>query len=215
MSARDFKDQLEPLDTLPPGALPDPVRPTQLPVKVLDDDGEVEPMYLSVQDQTRIVAGYLGHGNDPVWCSRQDKTPRGRVQVYNALAGQVPRLVDQVNRSLDLVDVIVHARRCLTEQGEMLTGPRVVILCADGTAYFTSGIVPLNAIKRMMDIVGMPTWAPAMPVRVVPWKGQAKDGHSVMLEVELDLFVDRCDGVELAQLDDQSHRRQLPQSKKR
>lgn len=186
------RDQMEPADTLPVQPKPTNGEPANLPATVPAVDPD-EGLYLPDEVAEKRLAEYMRKVVGPNYCSIPTDTPLGRAKASNAFTGPAARLVDQVNRTLLVQNLAVQIRQFTSkETGEIIIGPRIVLVCSDGLQYFTSGKVPINALRQIMQSMECPPWIPPLPLQVVPWKGTEANRDSVTLVIDLAAYDKAC-----------------------
>lgn len=106
----------------------------------------------------------LQSGNVSVYSTVVGDDFEAKKTVLNAVTNAVP-LQDNIGKHIDLVNVVVQSVE-LNERdgqgnytGQMITAPRVILIDADGTAYYGISPVLLKGLETFMGVLGQPsTW---------------------------------------------------------
>lgn len=94
-------------------------------------------------------------------------------KIAAALTSSDP-IADNLNKDIDLVDVIVQKVQIADENtGEVSDAPRVTLVAKGGDAYHGTSIGLMNSVRQLFSIVGEPDgWDEAVQIRVVEKRGR-------------------------------------------
>lgn len=96
--------------------------------------------------------------NSQFYCSiKNDGTRKTQIAIFNAVNSAEESLADQINKDLEIVNVVAHPVTLVDENtGEVVQALRTVLIDKNGKGYtaVSSGIA--NALSRIFAIVGTP-----------------------------------------------------------
>lgn len=123
-------------------------------------------------------------GMDDFYASFKPQNEDEEMIMYNALMNPDKRLKDMVNQDIFVRDVIIE-RAYVNREGEETKdcAPRIILIDIKGVTYTCVSFGILNALKRLMDICGEPTWEKGKKLRVV--QQTSKKNNGTMLSLKL------------------------------
>lgn len=149
-----------------------------------------DPGALVVQDAIRR----LQSGNVSVYSTVQGTDFEAKKTVLNAVTSALP-LADNLGKHIDLENVVVQAvdldRRdpqgnvVTDEHGtpQKITQPRVILIDADGTAYYAISPVVLKALETFMGVLGQPhEWPEPVGMKVTREKARIGSYYNMVLD---------------------------------
>lgn len=93
------------------------------------------------------------------FCSMTAETDEDKAKLYNAMNNPDKRLADCVNMTIKAKDLYVEVVNCTNEEtGEVTACPRIVIIDDKGVGYQAVSIGIFSALKKVIQIFGVPTW---------------------------------------------------------
>lgn len=93
------------------------------------------------------------------FCSMNAETDEDKAKLYNAMNNPDKRLADCVNMTIKAKDLYVEVVNCTNEEtGEVTACPRIVIIDDKGVGYQAVSIGIFSALKKVIQIFGVPTW---------------------------------------------------------
>lgn len=93
------------------------------------------------------------------FCSMTANSKEEQVKLYNAMNNPDERLSDCINMTLNVKDIYVEIVTCTNEEtGEQTQCPRIVLIDAEGKSYQCVSIGIYSAIKKAIQVFGVPTW---------------------------------------------------------
>lgn len=110
----------------------------------------------------------VGESRTVAWCSLAPVTDADKQTISKALSNADGAIAEQLNRTLEVRNVLLHKANYLSQDGEFRQGPRLVLMCADGSSYATMGDVPIDSMMSLMQLIGCPPYDPPVKITVVP-----------------------------------------------
>ena len=124
----------------------------------------------------------LSAASNTTYCSIQGGDRKTLAKVYNAANNQTHRVGDFINKTINVKDVLVEIIDIADEEtGEVEQAPRVVLIDDKGEAYQSVSQGMFSAIKKAIQIFGVPTWDDPLPMTIK----QVNVGKGSMLTVEV------------------------------
>ncbi|MEK5036399.1 hypothetical protein MKY96_33755 [Paenibacillus sp. FSL R7-0302] len=109
-----------------------------------------------------------------------DGTAETKIKIYNAMSEATGKLVDQLNRTLVLTDLVASPIQFLSEEtGELVDAVRMVVFTEDGETYTAVGKGILSSIQNIIGLFGPAPWKPGIPV--TPVKKATKNGFDTTI----------------------------------
>lgn len=124
----------------------------------------------------------LSAASNTTYCSIQGGDRKTLAKVYNAANNPTHRVGDFINKTINVKDVLVEIIDIADEEtGEVEQAPRVVLIDDKGEAYQSVSQGMFSAIKKAIQIFGVPTWDDPLPMTIK----QVNVGKGSMLTVEV------------------------------
>lgn len=123
----------------------------------------------------------LKNPNKDFLCSiPDDGTRAAKVKIYNAVNNASEQLAAQVNKILEIVDVVAHPVQLVDmETGELKELLRVVLIDKNGVTYQAVSEGVVSSLTKIFSIVGTPSWNDD-PVKMMPVNVKTAKGYSVL-----------------------------------
>lgn len=111
----------------------------------------------------------LGENNSSnAYCSMSLDTDDDRAAFYNAVSDPDEQIANVVNTVINVRDVYCETVNVTNKDtGETSVAPRVVLVDTEGKSYQSVSTGIFNAIRRLMQVFGPPTWEKGLPLKVV------------------------------------------------
>lgn len=101
------------------------------------------------------------------FCSMAANSPEEKANLFNATNNPAHRIADYINATINAKDVFCEIVTVTNrETGEITQCPRVVLIDDKGEGYQAVSFGVFSALKKLMQVYGVPTWEPAIPVKV-------------------------------------------------
>jgi hypothetical protein len=101
------------------------------------------------------------------FCSMDAKTDEEKGKLFNATNNPDARLSDCINQKIYVKDLYIEVVNCTNEEtGEITPAPRIVIIDKDNKSYQCVSVGIYSALKKMIQIYGVPTWSTPIPIMV-------------------------------------------------
>ena len=101
------------------------------------------------------------------FCSMAANTPEEKANLFNATNNPAHRIADYINSTIYVKDVFCEIVNVTNrETGEVSQCPRVVLIDDKGEGYQAVSFGVFSALKKLMQVYGLPTWEPAIPIQV-------------------------------------------------
>lgn len=139
-------------------------------------------MIINEQDVASVsLMDTLKNPNKDFLCSIPDNGTRAaKVKIYNAVNNASAQLADQVNKVLEIVDVVAHPVQLADMQtGELKELLRVVLIDKNGVSYQAVSEGVVSSLGKIFSIVGTPSWQDE-PVKMMPVTVKTAKGYSVL-----------------------------------
>ena len=110
-----------------------------------------------------------------------------KAKLYNAISNPAHQTGDMIGETILVTDIIVELIDVTDDlTGESKQAPRVVLIDKGGQTYQSVSVGVYNSIKRLVQIMGEPTWPDGLPLKV---KQVQKDQTRRVLTLEVDMSV--------------------------
>ena len=118
------------------------------------------------------------------YSSLKSGTMLEKARLYNAMSNPDHKVGDFINQTIVVKDVYVEAIELTDDDtGDTQIAPRVVLIDTNGKAYQAVSRGVFNALTRLIQTFGEPTWEDGLPLRV----RQISLGKNQMLTLEVDV----------------------------
>jgi hypothetical protein len=112
------------------------------------------------------------------FCSLSAETPEQKKQLFNTMNNPDKRLADMIGETIKAKDIYVEVVQCTNkETGELTNQPRIVVIDEKGVSYQCVSIGIYSAIKKLINVYGVPTWETPLPIKV---KQISKDTKKIL-----------------------------------
>ena len=100
--------------------------------------------------------------------SLKNETNEEKQILYKAMSNPDKRLGDCINTVIHAKDLFMEQVEMTNEEtGEIQVCPRIVIVDKDGVSYQSVSFGVFNALKRVIQVFGNPTWEQPIPLKVI------------------------------------------------
>lgn len=118
------------------------------------------------------------------YSSLRSGTLKEKAALYNAMSNPSHKVGDYINKVIAVKDVYVELIEIEDEDTqEKVTAPRIVLVDTDGETYQAVSKGVFNALTRLIQTFGEPTWDDGLPLLV----RQISLGKNQMLTLEVDV----------------------------
>lgn len=114
-----------------------------------------------------------------MYCSINSETTEGKMAIFNAINSPDARLSDMEGKEITIRDIYMDCYDTYDDNGEQVKNYKTIIFDENGNTYFSVAGGVYRAIKSLLDIVGKPTFNPAIRCRVE--KVKLTKGHTYKL----------------------------------
>lgn len=131
---------------------------------------------LMVMDGAESFIADLTSERVTAFCSLQPTTKEGKATLFKAMNNPDKRIGDCINMTIPVKDVFVEVVNCTNkETGEVVQCPRIVLIDKDGVGYQCVSLGMFSALKKVMQVFGVPTWKEPINLKIVQvTKGEKK-----------------------------------------
>lgn len=141
------------------------------------EEAKVEMAVATQQEKSFMQQQDLGS-----FYSLSAETRAEKVKLYNAITNPEERLGDHINTAINVKDVLIEVIELVQEEtGELQPVPRTILIAEDGTTYVAVSIGIFQAVKRVINLFGEPTWKEPVEMKIK----QITKGDRKMLTLEL------------------------------
>lgn len=114
--------------------------------------------------------------------SLKNETNEEKQILYKAMSNPDKRLGDCINTVIMAKDLFMEQVEMVNQEtGEVQVCPRIVIVDKDGLSYQSVSFGVFNALKRVIQVFGNPTWEQPIPLKVI----QVTRGEKKMLSLDI------------------------------
>lgn len=114
--------------------------------------------------------------------SLKNETNEEKQILYKAMSNPDKRLGDCINTVIMAKDLFMEQVEMVNQEtGEIQVCPRIVIVDKDGLSYQSVSFGVFNALKRVIQVFGNPTWDEPIPLKVI----QVTRGEKKMLSLDI------------------------------
>lgn len=118
------------------------------------------------------------------YSSLRSGTLKEKAELYNAMSNPAHKVGDYINKVITVKDVYVELIELEDEDThESVTAPRIVLVDTEGETYQAVSKGVFNALTRLIQTFGEPTWEDGLPLLV----RQISLGKNQMLTLEVDV----------------------------
>ena len=118
------------------------------------------------------------------YSSLRSGTLKEKAALYNAMSNPSHKVGDYINKVINVKDVYVELIELEDEDThESVTAPRIVLVDTEGETYQAVSKGVFNALTRLIQTFGEPTWDDGLPLLV----RQISLGKNQMLTLEVDV----------------------------
>lgn len=122
----------------------------------------------------------LSDSQEILFNSLPNATRRDQLATYNLIAGESASLMDHLKEPIQVRDLVIHKMDQIdAETGERSEMIRIILVDAEGCSYSAVSIGVLNCLKKMIKLVGPPTWDP--PIELTPRTVRTAAGRTLLL----------------------------------
>ncbi len=118
------------------------------------------------------------------YSSLRSGTVKEKAALYNAMSNPTHKVGDYINKTIMVKDIFVELIELEDEDThENVTAPRIVLVDTEGETYQAVSKGIFNALQRLIQTFGEPTWDDGLPLLV----RQISLGKNQMLTLEVDV----------------------------
>lgn len=133
---------------------------------------------------TMDVRNAMSQNGSQAYSSMRSGTVKEKAALYNAMSNPDHKVGDYINKTLVIKDIYVESIELTDEEtGEVQIAPRIVLIDKDGVTYQAVSKGVFNALSRLIQTFGEPTWEEGLPCIV----RQISLGRNQMLTLEVDV----------------------------
>lgn len=119
-----------------------------------------------------------------MFCSMTADTPTEKAALFKAMNNPEKRIGDCINTTIMAKDVFCETVKCVNKKtGEVNICPRTVIIDENGIGYQAVSLGVYSALKKLIQVFGLPTWESPLPVKVK----QITKGDNKILTFDVEL----------------------------
>ena len=137
---------------------------------------------MNVENNANVPANFMSEAAADTYISFQLDNPSSRIAAYNAINNPDAKISDMINKTIDLVDVVmVPVTLVSDETGEVESAMRSILVDADGTTYTATATGIFNSLKNIYLIFG--TLHFDDPIKVEVNQVSTKRGNTLTLKL--------------------------------
>lgn len=132
--------------------------------------------------ENNAPVGFMEETAAGTYISFNLETPTQRIAAYNAINNPDAKISAMINKTIDLVDVVMVPVTLVSEEtGEMEGAMRSILVDADGTTYTATATGIFNSLKNIYLIYGTLHFDDPLTVEVQ--QVQTKRGNTLTLKL--------------------------------
>lgn len=133
---------------------------------------------------TLDVRNAMSATSSGAYSSLRSGTLKEKATLYNAMANPQHKVGDFINKTIRVKDVYVESIDLENEETHTIeTAPRIVLIDVNGATYQAVSRGVFNALTRLIQTFGEPTWEDGLPLKV----RQISLGKNQLLTLEVDV----------------------------
>lgn len=147
------------------------------------------PMQESAAEIVPAYADTVGHimdgirnASSDIYASFTAETHADRIKLYNATAGEGQTLKENLNKVLEVVDVVIMPVDVMNDDGTTSTVPRTTLITKKGDCVSATSWGIYNSVKKIMGIFGSLHFDE--PLKVSPVEVKTKNGFTMNLRLQ-------------------------------
>lgn len=138
---------------------------------------EIREAELPAELPAEGIAHDLAAAQRDIYCSLHADTRASQRILYNALNHPAGRLAQLIGSVIEVSDVIAERTQIRSQEtGELRDAVHVVLIDVNGEAYTSVSSGIYNAVRKLISVYGMPTWSPALPIKITQQTFTGRDG---------------------------------------
>lgn len=135
------------------------------------------------QNSNRELSMDMDSNVNQGFTSLKNETTEQKAILFKAMSNPDERLSDHINQVLHIKDVYMEKVDMVNEEtGEISECPRIVLVDSDGVSYQAVSFGVFNALKRIFQVFGKPTWEEPIKMKVI--QINRKEKKMLSLDVE-------------------------------
>lgn len=131
--------------------------------------------------ETEGIIGSIKNAADEIYHSFDVDTPEKKKILYNATTSSEGTLKENVNKVIEVVDVVIMTVEVINDNGEKSLNARTTLITKDGKFLSATSWGIYNSVKRLMAIYGGLHFDP--PLKVAPVEVKTKNGFTLNLKL--------------------------------
>lgn len=144
-------------------------------------NGETSTAVMTMDDNKNFIADLTSR--QTTFCSLKANTPAEKAMLFKAMNNPEKRVGDCINMTINAKDLFCEVVNCVNQQtGEVQSCPRIVIIDDKGVGYQAVSLGVFSAIKKIIQVFGMPSWETPLPLVVK----QITKGERKLLTFDVD-----------------------------
>ena len=117
---------------------------------------------------SREISMDMEVNSSQAYTSLGNETREEKALLYRAMSNPDKRLGDCINQVIKVKDVYMEIVDMLNEEtGELVRTPRIVLIDEKGVTYQCVSFGIFNALKRVFQVFGKPTWGEPIAMKVI------------------------------------------------
>lgn len=144
-------------------------------------NGETTTAVMTMDDNKNFIADLTSR--QTTFCSLKANTLKERAMLFKAMNNPEKRVGDCINMTINAKDLFCEVVNCVNQQtGEVEACPRIVIIDDKGVGYQAVSLGVYSAIKKIIQVFGVPSWETPLPLVVK----QITKGEKKLLTFDVD-----------------------------
>lgn len=146
------------------------------------EENKQETALAVAENSRREFSMDLASNESQAFTSLKNETVQEKAILYKAMSNPDTRLGDCINQVIRVKDVFMEKVEMVNkETGELSECPRIVLVDENGKSYQAVSFGVFNALKRIFQVFGNPTWEEPISLKVI----QVTKGEKKMLSLDV------------------------------
>lgn len=131
-------------------------------------------------DPMDIIEG-LNNAANEIYHSFAVDTTDAKVKLFNAMSGDGETIKENINKTLEVVDVVIVPVEVLNDDGTKAVVPRSTLILKNGHFCSATSWGVYNSLKRLIAIFGCLHFE--TPIKLVPVEVKTKNGFTINIRL--------------------------------
>lgn len=136
---------------------------------------------VSPMNESQEIISSIQNAGSEIFHSFDVATKKDQIKLFNATSGDGETVKENINKTLEIVDVVVMPVDVLNEDGTTATVPRTTLITKEGRQISATSWGVFNSMKRINAIFGGLHFDE--PLKIVPVEVKTKNGFTINMKL--------------------------------